>query len=235
MVALELLILFAGAFLGGMAAWVVRLRPSIMKMMLAFSGAFMLGLSFFHILPESYELVGYGAGVWVLAGFMLQVILEMLSKGMEHGHAHDLGKEIPFALFIGLGIHAMVEGMPFGGGGHAHDHDHHSLLVGVMIHKVPVAFILGTVLRGAGFSLIKGVLWLTGFALMAPIGGLLAATLGESMNESLRFQGIVFAVLVGIFLHIATTIIFEADKGHRFNLTKLVIIMTGFVLAFLFS
>jgi hypothetical protein len=47
-----------------------------------------------------------------------------------------------------------------------------------------------------------------------------------------NFQGIVQAILVGVFLHIATTIIFESDKGHAFNLTKLTAILLGFVLAF---
>jgi hypothetical protein len=36
-----------------------------------------------------------------------------------------------------------------------------------------------------------------------------------------------------MFLHIATTIIYEADRSHRFNLGKLVAIVSGFGLAYL--
>ena len=64
---MELLILLVGAFLGGMMAWAIKISASKMKLILAFSGAFMLGLCFFHVLPESYEAVGHQAGIWVLA------------------------------------------------------------------------------------------------------------------------------------------------------------------------
>ncbi|MCB9191944.1 MAG: ZIP family metal transporter [Flavobacteriales bacterium] len=227
---MELVILFVCAFVGGLLAWAFKVSKENMKIVLAFSGAFMLGLSFFHVLPESYELLGANAGIWVLAGFMAQIVLEVLSKGMEHGHAHALhGKSIPVALFFGLGIHALLEGLPFGG---EHAHQHHSLLAGVLIHKVPVAFILGTVLRGADFSIAKGALALFGFAAMAPLGGLITHFMEGQVISVGDFQGVILAVLVGIFLHIATTIIFESDKGHAFNLTKLVAILLGFVLAF---
>ena len=227
---MELLILLIGAFVGGMLAWALKVEKSKMKLILAFSGAFMLGLCFFHVLPEAYETIGSTAGVWVLAGFMVQIMLEILSNGMEHGHAHALhGKQLPFALFIGLGLHALLEGLPFGG---EHAHEHHSLLAGVIIHKIPVAFILGTVLRGAGFTLAQGALAIFGFAAMAPLGGIITHFLEGQIIDVGAFQGIVQAILVGVFLHIATTIIFESDKGHAFNLTKLTAILAGFILAF---
>ncbi|MBI1286460.1 MAG: hypothetical protein GC178_02670 [Flavobacteriales bacterium] len=227
---MELLILLFGAFAGGMLAWVVKISQPNMKIALAFSGAFMLGLSFFHVLPESYGILGSKAGIWVLIGFMVQIMLEVLSKGMEHGHAHALhGKELPMALFVGLGVHALLEGLPFGG---EHAHEHHSLLTGVIIHKIPVAFILGTVLRGAHFSVAQGALAIFGFSLMAPLGGIITHFLEGSVVEVGNFQGIVLAILVGVFLHIATTIIFESDKGHAFNIRKLAAIVAGFVLAY---
>lgn len=228
---MELVILFFGAFVGGLCAWAIKVKKVNMKIVLAFSGAFMLGLSFFHVLPESYVLLGTTAGTWVLAGFMLQIVLEVLSKGMEHGHAHGLhDKQIPLALFVGLGLHALLEGLPFGG---EHAHHHHSLLAGVLIHKIPVAFILGTVLRSSGFTIVQGGAAMLGFAAMAPLGGLITHFLEGELIEAGQFQGIILALLVGVFLHIATTIIFESDKGHSFNLTKLVAIVLGFVLAFL--
>ncbi len=228
---MELILLFFGAFVSGMLAWGINIKKTMMKLILAFSGAFMLGLCFFHVLPESYEAIGHAAGIWVLLGFMVQIMLEVLSKGMEHGHAHALpGKQLPFALLLGLGIHSLLEGLPFGG---EHAHEHHSLLAGIIIHNVPVAFILGSVMRGAGYSLLRGALGMAGFAAMAPLGGLISYFLEGRVIGTESFQGTVQAVIVGIFFHIATTILFETDKGHAFNITKFASIIIGFIIAFL--
>lgn len=35
------------------------------------------------------------------------------------------------------------------------------------------------------------------------------------------------AIVIGIFLHISTTILFESGSDHRFNLYKIVAILTG--------
>jgi zinc and cadmium transporter len=37
----------------------------------------------------------------------------------------------------------------------------------------------------------------------------------------------IMAVVIGIFLHISTTILFESGAGHRFNLYKMAAIITG--------
>ena len=42
---------------------------------------------------------------------------------------------------------------------------------------------------------------------------------------------ILFAVVIGIFLHISTTILFESSEDHRFNYLRLGIILTGAALA----
>ena len=40
------------------------------------------------------------------------------------------------------------------------------------------------------------------------------------------------AVVIGIFLHISTTILFEAGEGHKFNLSKLTAICIGVLIAY---
>jgi hypothetical protein len=41
------------------------------------------------------------------------------------------------------------------------------------------------------------------------------------------------AIVVGIFLHISTTILFESTDGHNFSTTKIFAIVTGAILAIL--
>ena len=43
------------------------------------------------------------------------------------------------------------------------------------------------------------------------------------------------AVVIGIFLHISTTILFESNNDHRFNLYKLGIILIGGLFGYMIS
>ena len=45
-------------------------------------------------------------------------------------------------------------------------------------------------------------------------------------------EHVILAIVVGIFLHISTTIIFETSENHKFNLLKLVSILVGCSFAF---
>jgi zinc transporter ZupT len=228
----DLILLFILPLLAGLSVWYAKLNPKHFTLVLSFSGAYILGLSFFHILPMSYLAVGINTGLFIILGFILQVLLEVLTKGLEHGHAHNIDKnKVPYALFIGLTIHALLEGMPFG---HSHDHGHgeDALLLGILIHKLPEAFILGTVLRSSGVSKAKAFAFIAAFASMSPIGGLISGLLEHRFADPDYYFGVVMALVVGIFLHIATTIIYEADRSHRFNLGKLLAIFIGFSLAY---
>ncbi|MCC6838400.1 MAG: zinc/iron permease, partial [Bacteroidia bacterium] len=77
------------------------------------------------------------------------------------------------------------------------------------------------------------VLSLVIFALVTPLGALTSHLIGANMigDFSMYFDKIM-AVVVGIFLHISTTILFESSENHRFNLIKFLIIILGAALAF---
>ena len=47
------------------------------------------------------------------------------------------------------------------------------------------------------------------------------------MDTAVPFMNILLAIVVGMFLHISTTIIFETNENHRFNLAKLTAILLG--------
>ena len=43
---------------------------------------------------------------------------------------------------------------------------------------------------------------------------------------------IITALVIGVFLHISTVILFESSEGHKFNLRKLLVIIVGIVIAY---
>src|SRR5690625_2973100 len=104
--------------------------PKYLTLIMAFSGAFLLSLTILEILPEVFQVeTAIPVGIYILLGVLLQLVLELFSGGAEHGHIHyDKPKrEFPWLLFIGLSIHAFLEGLPIA-------EDNH-LLWGILIHK----------------------------------------------------------------------------------------------------
>ncbi len=99
--------------------WFKPSDPNKLKLLIAFSGAYLLSITALHLLPEVFIGDDRGAyfGSFVLIGFFIQVMLEYLSEGIEHGHAHThRSAGLPVGLMIGLCLHAFLEGMPLGGG-----------------------------------------------------------------------------------------------------------------------
>ena len=209
-------------------------QKKLIKIMLAFSGGFLLSIAFVHFLPELYESESqYSIGLFILIGFLIQLFLEYFSGGIEHGHIHiHKNNKTPWALFISLSVHSFIEGIPLAGGDiHAH-HNHmsgQSLLLGILFHQTPVAIALMTLLKGSGLSNKKSWFILMTFGLMTPLGLLFGKVAHEAVD--MLSMNVLLAIVVGMFLHISTTIIFEASENHRFNLMKLISIIVGVALA----
>jgi zinc transporter ZupT len=235
-------LLIVTALMGG---WAVVLlhnseKKKLIKLSLAFSGGFLLAISFIHFLPELYEASEIQIGLFVLFGFLVQLVLEFFSGGIEHGHIHvHKDKKIPYSILIALGVHSFVEGIPLGyqlNGGilstHHHDHSHHdySLFLGIVLHQIPVAIALMTLLLSSGILKRTAWLLLIGFVLTTPIGTLIGYY-GGSLLPNFDFN-LLLAIVVGMLLHISTTIIFETSENHKFNFVKLITIVLGCALAF---
>ena len=216
--------------------WIKPSDPNKLKLLIAFSGAYLLSITALHLLPEVFTGDDRGAyfGSFILVGFFIQVMLEYLSGGIEHGHAHThRSAGLPVGLMIGLCLHAFLEGMPLGGGdaghshhGHSHSHGLEPLLLGIVLHKYPVAMVFLAMLLNSGLAKAKAFGLLAVFAAMAPLGTLLSGVemVGQYNRESL-------AIVIGIFLHVSTTILFESSEGHRFNAYKMMAIAAGLALS----
>ena len=193
------------------------------KLLLAFSGAFLLALTIFELFPEIYiNNYAKDVGLYVMLGILLQIFLEFFSKGAEHGHVHldSSKKEFPWLLFISLSIHSLLEGVPI--------ENHHTILYGILVHKIPIAIILSIFLVGSKLKLTHAFFFIFLFSIMTPLGTYLAA----NFNVISQFSVQLTAIVIGVFLHISTVILFESSEGHKFNLRKLVVIIIGIIIAY---
>lgn len=224
------ILLFLSVIISGLSVLYINISGKNLKLILSFSGSFLFAICALHLIPEIYVSGTANIGVFILIGFFVQILLEFFSEGIEHGHIHvhhngHKHDAFPYAVMIGLSIHSFLEGMPLANIG---TDSHNSLLTGIVMHNIPIAMALMTMLLKSHISKQVAVFWLIVFALITPLGTLTSYAIDANIigNLSTYFDRIM-AVVVGIFLHISTTILFESSENHRFNLIKFVVILMG--------
>lgn len=227
-------ILFLSAFLGGTAVFFFRRdNTRVLKFILAFSGAYLFSIAVLHLMPHVYGHAEETIGLYVLGGFLFQLLLEQFSKGIEHGHIHhhDKAGAFPIGIMVSLCLHAFLEGMPV-----AHQAHQNELVFGIALHHIPAAFALGSLLLQTRLSASKITLLLLVFAAATPLGYILSHSISAGSLGSLeQYFSRIMAVVIGIFLHISTTILFESSSAdhHHFNRQKLVAVLLGIAVSLL--
>lgn len=221
---MNLLLPFIAVLLGLLAA--ILLKPQSrgrIKLLLAFSGAFLLSTVAHEFLPEIYGNGSKTVSMYLIAGVFVQIILEFFSKGAEHGHVHanNSGHAFPVVLFISLCIHAFLEGMPLQGS--------NSMVYGIAVHKLPIAFIFSSFMLTSGMKKTQVIAVILLFAIMSPLGSYLAA--GFKLSDAVMLP--LKAVVTGIILHVSTTLILESSEAHKFNAAKIAVMLLGAVLGFI--
>jgi len=212
------------------------------KHFLSFSGAYMLALCVFHLFPAIYHHDEQITGILIMSGFLFQLLLDFISGGIEHGHVHlhktaENKSLFPIAIFTGLCAHAFFEGMPLASD-HIHGHSTDGLVWGIVFHNIPVSIALTALLLSGNVSRSKIYLSLAVFAIMTPMGALLINLIDHNTSLIHNIEEVghySLAFVIGIFLHISTTILFEADKEHHFNIVKFLTIIAGILLAMFFG
>lgn len=247
--AVKLIVLFFTPLIAGLMVYLVpSARGSNFKLLLVFAGSYLFSITVTHILPGLYrenmemELIG----LFVLAGFFLQQLLEYFTSGVEHGHIHTHDHEhdhghhhshthqtvSAIVLLTALCVHAFLEGgilaQPATAG---FGYDVNAVLLGIALHRAPAAFALMTVLTSQLHSRRKSLPYLIGFSVAAPIGLLISTYFIESNVMSDTSLIYLYALVSGNFLHISTTIVFESSPEHRFHAKKLAVAVVGALIA----
>jgi len=222
-----LLAFFLVPLLAGASVRVFSPQAEGLRLLLSFSGAFLVGVAFLHLLPELYGAVGSSVGLWILGGFLLQVVLEHFSMGIEHGHMHAPPPGgLPALTLFSLSLHSFAEGIPFADPGVAGDVH---FLAGVLMHKIPMAIALITVLQRAGLGHRRTWAAMVLFASAAPLGILFGDSIGRALDPALLLH--MLGLAIGMLMHIGTTIIFESAPGHRFHAWRFAAVLLGALLS----
>ena len=225
---LTIVLLLSSVIAGAIIVEMFSIKKSKnIQILLTFSGAYLLAVSMLHLIPEIFtNTTTNNIGLFILLGFLIQILLEYFSQGIEHGHFHK-SNTIPFSVLISLCLHALLEGIPLGG--HLHNHAHNALLTGIILHKLPVSIVLMTFFLQSNMPKKIAYILLLLFALMSPLG----VFAGNLFTLLANYQIEIMAIVVGIFFHISTTILFESSDGHKFSIQKILAIIIGTFIAFL--
>ena len=225
------LVLFLVSFVSGSLIFIKQLKlKSKISFLLSFSGAYLLGICFLHLIPELFESGSESVSFYLLIGFFLQLILDYFSGGIEHGHTHVNIKKIgqfPYLVFLSLGLHAFLESFPLTELNL--EMESNSYLLGLLLHKVPIAIILASLLLAYKLKNIQILIAIVIFSLMAPFGALIGSSFTSDKEVYQQF----LAVSIGIILHLSTTILLEVNEEHHISIKKLIPIILGVTLALL--
>jgi len=234
---MDYLLLLSSIVAGAITVLLLRMEErGYVKVFNAFTGGFLICITFLHLLPELYG-AGHGGavhdhahdhadtkvGTLILVGFFVQLLLDSLSRGIEHGHAHPVHEPVPIGIMLGLCLHAFVEALALGEAKTHHDPASRQMLLwSIVIHNYPVSIALLGMLLHSGMGHRRALGLMAVFAAMAPLGLLLSAH-----TALVAYSRELTAVVVGIFMHISTTILFESSDAHRFNRAKAIAIVAG--------
>ncbi len=224
----------------------IKIKENRLKLILSFSASYLLSISFLHLLPELF-LNGKSAstGVYILLGFFLQLFIEYFSRGIEHGHfhihknEHDTNhKSVPLGIVFGLFLHSFLEGIPVNDFFKGTDTMNilsmkNSLIAGITLHNIPIAIAFSGMLMQMKVSIKSIVLYLIAFSLMPFLGSLVGLLIPQQAGSGFsNLNNIFLSIVVGIFLHISTTIMFESSENHKYNIAKMFSIFLGFIMAY---
>lgn len=226
-----LFLLFFFPFFGGFAGLTIRSEKTRqLKLFLAFSGAFLISITVLNLIPEVYDQIGNQAGYYILGGFFLQIVIDFFSKGIEHGHLHfqEFKKGFPVTVFLALSLHAFIEGLGLGGDAFS-EATQNNLVFAIGLHELPAAFALAVVLKSVFSKEKTNYFWITLYSLMVPLGMLI----GNQLIDYAEVFSTLIAIIIGVFLHISTTILFENNETHSYGKYKLIAISIGLIVALL--
>ena len=217
------------SLLGGFLPLIRALSQRALAHLLSFSAGVLLGAVFFHMLPETAEVLNEKVGWPILSGFLLIFVMEkfVFVHACEE-HACDI-HQMGLPAFLGISLHSLLDGVALGAGlilpelGPV-------VLLAVIIHKMPDSMSVSSILLAAGWNRRK-ISWLNIlFSLTTPTGAFIAYLFFRSLSPENVATAI--GVSAGTFLAIATAdILPQVHRIEQRNPMTLLFLLVGLLVS----
>ncbi len=128
--------------------------------LISFAAGALLAVALFDIIPETFELVGFGGGVLsVFSGYLLFYLVTRfvfhICPACAATHTEIDFKTITLAMVAALSIHSFMDGLAIYSGTLTGSQAGLLILMAVAFHKLPEGMALSLVARGSGMSRTK--------------------------------------------------------------------------------
>jgi zinc transporter ZupT len=134
-----------------------RWETGYLRYFVALGAGFMIAAAFLEMLPESFKLSMQWAPVLVLGGYSAIHLLEHTITphfhfGEETCHDELLSKHTGDSVLLGLGVHALFDGVAIGSGFALSNWLGWVIFLAIFLHKIPEGFTVASVMIASGRS-----------------------------------------------------------------------------------
>lgn len=137
-------------------------EPSYLKYFVALGAGFMLATAFIEIIPESLALIGRGAALLVLTGYLLihffeHTVTPHFHFGEETHADQFVAAHKGYSVLLGLVIHTFFDGIAIASGFIISSWLGWVIFIAIFLHKIPEGFTVASVMLASGRS--KQLAW----------------------------------------------------------------------------
>jgi zinc transporter ZupT len=196
------------------SAWagiVLSARERSFRLLVPLSGAFLVAIAVFGLIPELAAEIGWVRDLaLVAAGFVTLAAIDRFVFSICPSDEHGGAQAFAASLLIATGIHAFVDGWGMVAAQEAAPRTGVAVALAIFLHKVPEGLALGTILRRSFGEAGRALLWCGVVEVATVPGGLVALWIGEQTWTSYPLA-VVSGALLFLGLHAAWS------RGHAEN------------------
>ena len=236
--------IIAVSLLGAYMPFIRKLSDGQVHLLISLSAGIFLGILFFLLLPEAMEesieggIDAKDVMIYVAVGFLLMLLIDVIIKERHHRMCHAEGEDeehhhgmASMSAFIGLSIHAFVDGLILAAALIVDSNIAWVTLGGMCIHKFVEIFSLSSTFLLSEDSRKHAMVYLVIFALITPIAAAISFLVLNGMDIE-GMAGIPLAFAAGSFMFVTMCdILPEAFHRENQNVKAFVLLLIGIAIA----
>lgn len=211
---------FAMATLGALLTLKIGVSHRQLCALISFAGGTLLGVSLFHVLPHSLEEISaFFVAIGFLSGLFLFFVLSRFvhicpACAASHLEAHTKSELQSIGIWLGVAfvIHNLIDGMAIEASSMLH-HFGPSILLGILLHKLPEGIALCALFLKGGFSKKRAFVWTALFEFTTVIGWFIGTFLLKSLPDLIWVDWVLLHAAGG-FTYLALHAVWNEAREH---------------------